>query len=54
MSIPIDPKNASIEFQNVTFGYVDDQHILKDFSLRIEPGKKIAIVGGSGSGYVFF
>ncbi|CAL8103969.1 unnamed protein product [Orchesella dallaii] len=48
--IPIVRENASIEFKNVTFGYLENQPILKDFSLRIEPGKKIALVGGSGSG----
>ena len=44
--------NASIEFNNVTFGYTPDTKILKNLSFIVEPGKKVGIVGGSGSGYV--
>lgn len=39
-----------IEFDHVTFGYDRDTTILKDVSLRIEPGQKVAIVGPSGMG----
>ena len=39
-----------IEFDNVTFGYPDEENILKNFNLRIEPNKKVAIVGKSGQG----
>lgn len=40
---------SSIEFKNVTFAY-DTQPVLTDFSLKIEKGKKTALVGLSGSG----
>jgi len=39
-----------ITFQNVSFGYEPDQTVLKGISLKLEPGKKYAIVGASGSG----
>ncbi|MEV0604042.1 ABC transporter ATP-binding protein [Streptomyces sp. NPDC050315] len=44
---------ATVEFEHVTFGYGDegDTHpVLDDFSLRIEPGETVAVVGTSGSG----
>ena len=42
--------NGIIEFKNVTFSYDDKKKVLDDFSLTIEPGKKIALVGESGCG----
>jgi subfamily B ATP-binding cassette protein MsbA len=42
--------NEKIEFKNVTFGYHIDQPVLKDFSLTIQKGQKIALVGLSGAG----
>ena len=39
-----------IEFKNVYFGYPDEKTILKNFNLKLEPNKKIAIVGRSGQG----
>ena len=39
-----------IEFKNVYFGYPNDREILKNFNLKLEPNKKIAIVGKSGQG----
>ncbi|VDK75299.1 unnamed protein product [Litomosoides sigmodontis] len=49
-SLKIDVGNSSISFRNVTFGYLPGQHILKGLNLDIPSGKKVAIVGGSGSG----
>ena len=46
----ISKERADIEFENVTFGYIADQPILRNVSLRIPTGKKVALVGGSGSG----
>ena len=42
--------NDCIALDHVTFGYQPDEPVLRDLSLRLEPGKKYAIVGGSGSG----
>uniref|UniRef100_A0A182NJA4 Iron-sulfur clusters transporter ABCB7, mitochondrial n=1 Tax=Anopheles dirus TaxID=7168 RepID=A0A182NJA4_9DIPT len=41
---------ASIEFRNVGFRYAQSNDIFRDLSFTIPAGKKIAIVGGSGSG----
>ena len=39
-----------IRFENVSFAYNDEDWILKDVSFSIPKGKKIALVGASGSG----
>ncbi|MFG2196152.1 ABC transporter ATP-binding protein [Streptomyces sp. NPDC048639] len=41
---------ATVEFDAVTFGYDPERPVLEDFSLRIEPGETVAVVGTSGSG----
>lgn len=43
-------KGGEIKFENVTFGYHPDRPILKNLSLTIPAGKKVAIVGPSGCG----
>jgi ATP-binding cassette subfamily B protein len=41
---------ASVEFDDVRFGYDDGRPVLDGFSLTIEPGETVAVVGASGSG----
>ncbi|PWM44171.1 MAG: ABC transporter [Clostridiales bacterium] len=41
---------GSVEFKNVKFGYVPEKTIINDFSAKIEPGQKVAIVGPTGAG----
>ena len=41
---------GDITFENVNFSYVPDEPVLKDFTLEIKPGEKIALVGATGSG----
>ncbi|WP_334329260.1 ABC transporter ATP-binding protein [Companilactobacillus sp. HBUAS59699] len=41
---------GDVEFDNVEFGYLPGQKILKNFTMHAEPGQKIAIVGPTGSG----
>ncbi|KFA76170.1 hypothetical protein S40288_04119 [Stachybotrys chartarum IBT 40288] len=43
-------KGGEIKFDNVTFGYHADRPILRNLSLTIPAGKKVAIVGPSGCG----
>ncbi len=39
-----------ITFDNVTFGYLADKPVLKNFSLDIAPGERVAFVGATGAG----
>lgn len=48
VDVPVD--TALVELDNVTFGYDSDHPVLRDVSLRIEPGETLALVGGAGSG----
>ncbi|MFD4028126.1 ABC transporter ATP-binding protein [Streptomyces sp. NPDC058576] len=41
---------AGIEFDDVTFGYDEERPVLEGFSLTVEPGETVAVVGASGSG----
>lgn len=41
---------GAVEFQNVHFGYTKEKTIINDFSVRINPGQKVAIVGPTGAG----
>ena len=41
---------GNIEFKNVDFSYVEGQKVLKDFTLSVKKGQKIALVGATGSG----
>ncbi|MFE9394607.1 ABC transporter ATP-binding protein [Streptomyces flavidovirens] len=41
---------ATVEFDDVTFGYDDDRPVLDGFSLEIRAGETVAVVGSSGSG----
>ncbi|MBI4180021.1 ABC transporter ATP-binding protein [bacterium] len=40
---------GSVEFENVTFAY-DQETVLRDVTLEIRPGEKIALVGATGAG----
>ncbi|MCK5155773.1 MAG: ABC transporter ATP-binding protein [Spirochaetales bacterium] len=44
------PIEGNIEFDNVSFQYVENEGVLKDFSLKVSAGETIALVGETGSG----
>ena len=44
------PLGGDITFENVDFGYVEGQRILKNINLYAKPGQKIAFVGSTGAG----
>lgn len=41
---------GAVSFEDVHFGYVEGQELIKDFSLSVQPGETIAIVGKTGAG----
>ena len=43
-------RRAEVELDHVGFAYTPGRPVLRDVSLRIAPGKTLAVVGGSGSG----
>ena len=48
--IRLDGVKGAVEFKNVHFGYDPDKIIINDFSVKVKPGQKIAIVGPTGAG----
>ncbi len=48
--VKVDNINGAVEFKNVQFGYKKDQIIIHNFSAKVRPGQKIAIVGPTGAG----
>jgi len=46
----LDRVEGRVEFRNVRFGYAPDVPVLDGFSMRIHPGERVALVGGSGGG----
>lgn len=48
--VKIDNISGAVEFKNVQFGYKKDQIIIHNFSAKVKPGQKIAIVGPTGAG----
>lgn len=49
---PVTPAeiHGDIDFEHIDFAYVEGERVLKDLSLSVKPGQKIAIVGATGSG----
>lgn len=41
---------GNVEFRNVKFGYYPDKIIINNFTLKVNEGKKVAIVGPTGAG----
>lgn len=45
-----DTENATVTFQNVRFSYDPSHPVLHNFTLTVPSGKKVALVGATGSG----
>uniref|UniRef100_A0A8C5HPS7 Iron-sulfur clusters transporter ABCB7, mitochondrial n=1 Tax=Gouania willdenowi TaxID=441366 RepID=A0A8C5HPS7_GOUWI len=48
--LTIAPHEATIRFEDVYFEYLEGQKVLNGVSFEVPAGKKVAVVGGSGSG----
>ena len=46
----VEKVKGAVEFHHVNFGYFDDQPVIRDFSVKVQPGMKVAIVGPTGAG----
>lgn len=49
-AVPLQLRAGEIEFKSVNFAYTADRPILQNFSVRVEAGTKLAVVGASGAG----
>jgi len=47
---PLAEVNGAVEFSHVKFGYNKEKIVINDFSAKIKPGQKVAIVGPTGAG----
>ena len=41
---------GEVEFDGISFGYKDEDRVLRDISFKLEPGERVALVGESGQG----
>ena len=47
---PLRVGDGAVRFEHINFGYQTDRQILFDLDFEIPPGKKVAVVGASGTG----
>lgn len=48
---PVSPEiKGSVELKDVTFSYTPEKELITDLSLKVEPGRRVAIVGPTGCG----
>ena len=50
LPMPKDRQGISIEMSNLSFGYKENQPLLKDINLTIESGQKVCLMGDAGAG----
>ena len=48
--VSIEGLKGMVEFDHVHFGYTEDKIIINDFTAKVQPGQKVAIVGPTGAG----
>ncbi|MEO6890382.1 MAG: ABC transporter ATP-binding protein [Ktedonobacteraceae bacterium] len=47
---PLPPGALSVEFRNVSFGYVAGEPVIHDLAFTLQPGKVLGVLGRTGSG----
>ncbi len=47
---PLAAVRGELSFETLYFSYKDGEPVLRDFTLRVQPGQKIALVGSTGAG----
>ncbi|MFW9923727.1 MAG: ABC transporter ATP-binding protein [Candidatus Thorarchaeota archaeon] len=47
---PFPTEKITLEFDNLNFGYNDDELILQNISFNLQPGKRLGLIGHTGSG----
>ena len=46
----LDKVRGEVEFHDINFSYTGERPIIKNFSVKVKPGMKVAIVGPTGAG----
>ncbi len=49
-AVVIDEAKGNVDLRNVEFRYVEDKPLIRNFSLDVKPGQRVAIVGPTGCG----
>lgn len=49
-ALPLEDVRGIVEFDRVSFAYTPDQPVIRDFSVKTNPGELFAIVGSTGAG----
>ena len=49
-AMPIESMKGDVKFEDVTFGYTSEHRVLKNITFEVPAGKKLAILGTTGSG----
>ena len=49
-ALPLADVRGSVEWRSVSFSYVPERPLIRDFNLSVQPGQRVAIVGPTGCG----
>jgi ATP-binding cassette, subfamily B, multidrug efflux pump len=49
-AVAIEFAQGAVEFQHVRFGYKEDNILMEDMNIEVQPGQMIAVVGPTGAG----
>lgn len=53
-ALPLEHPVGDVTFEHVTFGYLPERPVLKDVSIHLNAGMKVAVVGSTGAGKTTF